>query len=118
MEIRLAADLQVDSIVDGEGVRTVIWTQGCPHKCPGCHNPGTHSFDEGALVSVDDVIAELKLLKNQDGITLSGGDPVCQSDACYEISKAAHELGMNVWCYTGYTYEMMLLNPKHKKLLE
>lgn len=118
MNIRLAADLQVDSIVDGEGVRTVVWTQGCPHQCPGCHNPSTHSFEGGEVVPVKEVIEELKSLKNQDGITLSGGDPVCQSDACYAISKAAHELGMDVWCYTGYTYEMMLLNPKHRRLLE
>lgn len=118
MKIRLAAYLQPDSIVDGEGVRTVLWTQGCPHACPGCHNPGTHDFDGGALVDVDEVIAELQKVKNQDGITLSGGDPVCQSDACYEISKAAHEMGLNVWCYTGFTYEQMLLNPKTKRLLE
>ena len=118
MKIRLAAYLQPDSIVDGEGVRTVLWTQGCPHACPGCHNPGTHDFDGGALVDVDEVIAELQKVKNQDGITLSGGDPVCQSDACYEISKAAHEMGLNVWCYTGFTYEQMLLNPKAKRLLE
>lgn len=118
MKIRLAAYLQPDSIVDGEGVRTVLWTQGCPHACPGCHNPGTHDFDGGTLVDVDEVIAELQKVKNQDGITLSGGDPVCQSDACYEISKAAHEMGLNVWCYTGFTYEQMLLNPKAKRLLE
>lgn len=118
MKIRLAAYLQPDSIVDGEGVRTVLWTQGCPHACPGCHNPGTHDFDGGALVDVDEVIAELQKVKNQDGITLSGGDPVCQSDACYEISKVAHEMGLNVWCYTGFTYEQMLLNPKAKRLLE
>ena len=118
MEIRLAADLQADSIVDGEGVRTVIWTQGCPHNCKGCHNPGTHDFNAGVLVDVEEVIEALKEIKHQDGITLSGGDPVCQSEACYEISKAAHEMGMNVWCYTGFTYEKMLQNPKHRKLLE
>ena len=118
MQIRLAADLQPDSIVDGEGVRTVLWTQGCPHNCKGCHNPGTHDFNAGELVDVADVIDALKEIKNQDGITLSGGDPVCQSDACYEISKVAHEMGLNVWCYTGFTYEKMLLNPKHRKLLE
>ena len=117
MKIRLAAYLQPDSIVDGEGVRTVIWTQGCPHKCPGCHNPDTHDFDGGALFEVSEVIDELKTIKNQDGITLSGGDPVCQAEACYEISKASHEIGLNVWCYTGYTYEVMLKNPKMKKLL-
>ena len=60
MEIRLAAYLQPDSIVDGEGVRTVVWTQGCPHHCPGCHNASTWDFDGGALVDVQDVISELK----------------------------------------------------------
>lgn len=118
MKIRLAADLQADSIVDGEGIRTVIWTQGCPHHCKGCHNPQTHDFHDGVEVDVTDVIRELKKIKGQDGITLSGGDPVCQSEACLEICKAAHTLGLNVWCYTGFTYEMMIRNSKHRKLLE
>ena len=55
MKIRLAADLQSDSIVDGLGIRTVIWTQGCSHNCPSCHNPETHSFKEGFLVSVEEI---------------------------------------------------------------
>ena len=118
MQIRLAADLQPDSVVDGEGIRTVLWTQGCPHACKGCHNPQTHSFNDGVLVDVEEVIEALSEIKHQDGLTLSGGDPVCQSEACYEISKAAHEMGMNVWCYTGFTYETMLQNPKHRRLLE
>ena len=118
MQIRLAADLQPDSVVDGEGIRTVLWTQGCPHACKGCHNPQTHSFNDGVLVDVEEVIEALSEIKHQDGLTLSGGDPVCQSEACYEISKAAHSMGMNVWCYTGFTYETMLQNPKHRKLLE
>ena len=105
MEIRLAADLQPDSIVDGEGIRTVVWTQGCPHNCKGCHNPGTHDFNGGFLMDVDEVIEELKNIEGQDGITLSGGDPLCQSDACIEICKAAKELGLNIWCYTGYVWE-------------
>lgn len=118
MKIRLAADLQTDSIVDGEGIRTVIWTQGCPHNCKGCHNPTTHDFNAGTLVDIDYVLDELEELKGQDGITLSGGDPVCQSEACTLISEKAHELGLNVWCYTGYTFEKMIMNPKQKKLLE
>lgn len=118
MEIRLAADLQPDSIVDGEGIRTVLWTQGCPHACPGCHNPDTHDFNGGALVDVNYIIEELKTFKNQDGITLSGGDPLCQPEACLMIAKAAHEMGLNVWCYTGFTYEKLILNPKTKALLE
>ena len=95
MKIRLAAELQPDSIVDGEGIRTVIWTQGCPHGCKGCHNPSTHDFDGGALVDVEEIIEELKQLKGQDGITLSGGDPVCQSGACIEICKV---LWYNIIC--------------------
>lgn len=81
MKIRLAADLQPDSVVDGEGIRTVIWTQGCPHKCRGCHNPSTHDFEDGLLVDVEEVKKELAKIKYQNGITFSGGDPLCQPEA-------------------------------------
>ena len=64
MKIRLAADLQTDSIVDGLGIRTVIWTQGCSHNCPGCHNPGTHDFKGGELVELEDVLDEIENLTN------------------------------------------------------
>lgn len=108
MKIRLASTLQIDSIVDGLGIRTVIWTQGCPHNCLGCHNPSTHSFDDGKLIDIEDIKEELNILSGQDGITFSGGDPMCQPAACYEIAKHAHKIGLNVWCYTGYTYEALL----------
>ena len=115
MKIRLAADLQTDSIVDGNGIRTVIWTQGCPHNCLGCHNPSTHSFSDGELVDVSDVLDRLDDLVFQDGITFSGGDPMCQPDACLEIAKYAKKLGLNIWCYTGYTFEQLLIMSKAKK---
>lgn len=118
MKIRLAADLQADSIVDGEGVRTVLWTQGCPHHCKGCHNPSTHDFAGGADVDVSYIIEELASIKGQNGITLSGGDPMCQSEACLEIAKAAHSMGLDVWCYTGFTYEAIIRNPKQLELLK
>ena len=118
MKIRLASTLQPDSIVDGEGIRTVIWTQGCPHHCPFCHNPQTHDFNAGELVDIDEIKKEIKALKGQDGITLSGGDPMAQPLECLELAKYAHELGMNVWCYTGYLYEDVLKNKKMKSLLE
>lgn len=108
MKIRLAGQIQSDSIVDGEGIRTVIWTQGCIHNCYGCHNPETHSFDGGFLTDTEEVIKILDKLKGQDGITLSGGDPMCQVEACLEIAKHAKEIGLNVWCYTGYTFEQLL----------
>ncbi|MDD2203133.1 MAG: anaerobic ribonucleoside-triphosphate reductase activating protein [Bacilli bacterium] len=112
MKIRLASELQYDSIVDGEGIRTVIWTQGCPHKCPGCHNPSTHDFAVGFSMDVDDVKKQISSYKNQDGITLSGGDPFSQPEACYEIASYAKKQGLNVWCYTGYTYEALLVMAK------
>lgn len=115
MEIRLAADLQTDSIVDGDGIRTVIWTQGCPHNCFGCHNPSTHSFDGGALVDIDLIKSEIDNLVFQDGITFSGGDPMCQPEACCEIAKYAKGKGLNIWCYTGYTFEQLLELGKKKK---
>lgn len=112
MKIRLAADLQSDSIVDGEGIRTVIWTQGCPHNCFGCHNTCTHDFDGGALIDIEEIKEKIKNLKIQDGLTFSGGDPMCQPEACLEIAKYARSLNMNIWCYTGYTYEQLLVLSK------
>lgn len=95
-----------ESIVDGEGIRYVIFTQGCPHHCSGCHNPSTHSFDDGKLVLIHELIADIRKNKNYiDGITLSGGEPFCQSDQCSIIAKEAHEMGLSVWCYTGYLFE-------------
>lgn len=119
MEIRLARDIQTDSIVDGEGIRTVIWTQGCIHNCKGCHNPDTHSFEKGFLIDINDIKKVLEKLEGQTGITFSGGDPMCQPNECTEIAKYAKKLGLNVWCYTGYTYERLLeLSKKDKSYKE
>lgn len=115
MKIRLAADLQKDSIVDGDGIRTVIWTQGCPHNCFGCHNPSTHDFNDGALFDIEEIKEKINDLVFQDGITFSGGDPMCQVDACLEIAKYAKTKGLNIWCYTGYTFEQLLEIGKKKK---
>ena len=122
MKIRLAAEIQTDSIVDGEGIRTVIWTQGCSHNCKGCHNPETHSFEGGFLVDIEDLEKQILNVKNQDGITLSGGDPMFQPEASAQIAKFCKENGLNVWCYTGFTFEELLKtsekNSKLRELLE
>lgn len=118
MKIRLAGDLQEDSIVDGEGIRTVIWTQGCSHNCKGCHNPETHSFSGGVEVELEEVKIRLNKIKNQQGITLSGGDPFFQAKACSELAKYAKSLGLDVWAYTGFLYEDLLKNKDMKELLE
>ena len=120
MEIRLAKkEIDRDSIVDGEGIRSVIWTQGCPHHCPGCHNPKTHSFDGGYLIPVDKLIQEIDTLEGQDGVTFSGGDPMMQPKACSIIAKHCHEKNLDVWCYTGYNYEDLLeMSKKNKDIMD
>ena len=108
-KIRLAVnEIQRDSIVDGEGIRSVIWTQGCPHHCPGCHNPETHSYQSGFLVDIETIKRKIDTLEGQDGITFSGGDPMEQALPCAELAKYCHEKNLNVWCYTGYTFEELL----------
>lgn len=123
LDVRLAMpEIQMDSIVDGEGIRSVIWFQGCSHNCKECHNPETHDFNAGYLKSVESVKEDIKKLEYQTGVTFSGGDPMMQVDALIELAKCVHECDMNVWCYTGFTYEelikMSLSNPKYREALE
>ena len=114
--IRLAADLQSDSIVDGPGLRTVIWTQGCGHHCAGCQNPQTWDFNGGGLVPVEEVIAAIDELECQSGITFSGGDPMYQPEACTKIAKYCKNKGYNIWVYTGFTFEQLLKMSKTKPI--
>lgn len=94
-----------ESIVDGPGFRFVIFTQGCPHHCPGCHNPQTHAFDGGELVEID-ALAE-KIFEDPiiTGVTFSGGEPFCQAEALAELAVILREHGMHIMTYTGYTWE-------------
>lgn len=106
MKIRLASFIS-DSIVDGEGIRSVIFTQGCPHNCPGCHNQKAIPFEGGSLLDVDDVIKEV-LHKDLGRITFSGGEPFVQAEALYYIAKELKSNGYNIWSYSGYTFEALL----------
>ena len=111
MEIRIAGTVD-DSIVDGPGIRYTVFTQGCPHHCPGCHNPKTHAQDGGYTVDTEKIVAQLRANPLLDGLTLSGGEPFEQPAACTELARQAHALGLNVWCYTGYTCEVLLTAKK------
>ena len=119
-KIRLSAPLQTDSIVDGDGLRCVLWTQGCLHNCPGCHNPNTHDLKGGYLEEVEEICHQLDQLCYHDGITLSGGEPFLQAKELLPIVKHARSLGMDVWAYTGYTIEELLAmkRPEINELLE
>lgn len=115
MKIRLADKIVFDSIVDGEGLRAVIYTQGCKHGCKECHNPQTWDFTKGILVEADEVIEEIAGNILNPYVTFSGGDPFEQPEACRYILLKLKELGKeNFWSYTGYLWEELTdKNSKH-----
>ena len=107
--VRLASpEIQSDSIVDGEGIRSVIWFQGCPHHCLECQNPETWAFDGGYEIKISDLKQQISELEFQAGVTFSGGDPMAQPEALAELAKCVKDNNMNVWCYTGYTFEELM----------
>lgn len=104
--IRLAGPIERDNIVNGPGLRAVIWTQGCRQRCPGCQNPETWSETAGQLVTIEDIKQQLRALKGQTGLTFCGGEPLLQADACRQIADwARQELGWSIWSFTGLIYE-------------
>lgn len=107
MLIRLAG-LVPESFVDGPGIRFTVFTQGCPHKCEGCHNPETHDFNTGRLADVDKVFE--RIIKNPlvKGVTFSGGEPFCQPEPLAYLAKLLKEKGYHVMSYSGYTFEELL----------
>ncbi|NMA75067.1 MAG: radical SAM protein [Bacteroidales bacterium] len=120
LQLRLA-HWQADSLVDGPGLRFTVFAQGCPHRCPGCHNPETHLPLGGSLISVMDLFKIYSQAKLQDGITLSGGEPFVQAEAMAALAHLVHQKGDSVVCYSGYTYEQLQkkaeVNPTVKSLL-
>lgn len=117
-ELRIAGCTN-DSIVDGPGLRYTIFTQGCPHNCKGCHNPGTHDANCGNLMNIETIVSEVKKNPLLDGITLSGGEPFAQAEVAGELAeKVKEELNLSVITYTGYLFENLLKEEKNKKLLE
>ena len=97
-----------ESIVDGPGIRYVIFVQGCPHGCEGCHNPQTHPFDGGYEADEAEIIAQIAENPLLKGVTMSGGEPFCQAAPLARIAKAVREMGKTVVTYSGYTYEQLI----------
>lgn len=117
MELRLFGTVN-DSIVDGPGIRYSIFTQGCFHNCPGCHNPKSHDLQGGYLVELDEIIKEIDENPLLDGITLSGGEPMLQVKPLIEVCKAVKQRNLNIVIYSGFTYEQIIDDFEKKSLLE
>ncbi|HBC27629.1 MAG TPA: anaerobic ribonucleoside-triphosphate reductase activating protein [Ruminococcaceae bacterium] len=94
-----------ESIVDGKGIRYVIFTQGCPHRCPGCQNPQTHDFAGGKPADTDAILREISQDPLLRGVTFSGGEPFCQPAPLAQLAREIHRRKLDVTVYTGYTLE-------------
>lgn len=116
MKIRIAGIVD-DSIVDGEGVRLTVFTQGCPHHCHGCHNPQTWNLDGGHEIDTEEIVEKLKENPLLSGITFSGGEPFLQPAPLTELAQAAHKLGLDVWSYTRFTLEELEKRTDAQQLL-
>ena len=112
--MRIAGTVQ-DSIVDGPGFRFVLFTQGCPHHCEGCQNPQTHDPAGGTEISTEEIVGQILSNPLTDGVTFSGGEPFEQAAECAVIARQAREQGLNVWTYTGYTFEQLAEKMKTDK---
>lgn len=107
MQIRISGTVN-DSIVDGPGFRFSIFTQGCPHLCAGCQNPQTHSMDGGKLIDTQELIEAIEANPLLKGVTLTGGEPLVQPLPLIEIAKWCHEHNLDVWAYSGYTFDEIM----------
>ena len=104
MELRVAG-ITRESVVDGPGLRLVVFVQGCPHHCPECHNPQTHDPSAGQLMDTSEIIRLVEQAHLIRGVTFSGGEPFLQTEALTQIAIAAKKLGLNIVTYTGFVFE-------------
>ena len=97
-----------DSIVDGPGIRATVFCQGCPHHCPGCHNPETWPFGCGRQMEETAVLEIIRANPLCRGVTFSGGEPFTQAEAFATLGKLLKADGYEVASYSGYTFEQLL----------
>lgn len=114
--MRVLSILQ-DSIVDGPGLRTVIFFAGCPHHCPGCHNPQSW-HPEGGLDWTETAIIQEVVENELADVTFSGGEPFLQSSELAQLAQKLKQSGKSIWCYTGYLYEQLIQDPNHLEMLK
>ena len=122
-KIRIAGVVR-ESFVDGPGIRFTVFCQGCPHHCVGCHNPATHDFNGGYECEIEKILDAVEKNPMLDGITFSGGEPLCQPEAFLELAREIRSRfpQLNIVIFTGYTYEELQQmwdgHPTLKELLD
>lgn len=112
------AGIVTDSIVDGPGIRTCVFCQGCPHHCQGCHNPETWDFGCGTAMEEERVIQIVRSNPLCRGVTFSGGEPFAQAEGFAKLARLLKDAGYEVASYSGYTFEQLLCGtPAQQELL-
>ena len=106
-----------DSIVDGPGIRTTVFAQGCPHRCPGCHNPETWEFGCGTQVPAEAVLETVRANPLCRGVTFSGGEPFAQAAEFAALARLLKEHGCEVASYSGYTFEELCSGTEEQREL-
>jgi len=105
-------------MVDGPGFRTAIYCAGCRHACPGCHNPQSWDFSGGHAMSTEQMMAVIEA-DPYANVTFTGGDPMYQPEGFTELAQAIRQRTQKtIWCYTGFTFETLITNPRQRQLLE
>ena len=113
------SSIVADSIVDGPGIRATVFCQGCPHHCPGCHNPDTWEFGCGTPMDEEAILEIIKSNPLCKGVTFSGGEPFAQAEGFARLGKMLKAAGYEVAAYSGYTFEQLLAGtPAQRALLE
>jgi len=112
------AGIVTDSIVDGPGIRTCVFCQGCPHHCPGCHNPETWEFGCGTPMEESRILEIVRSNPLCRGVTFSGGEPFAQAEGFARLARLLKGAGYEVASYSGYTFEQLLDGtPAQRQLL-
>jgi anaerobic ribonucleoside-triphosphate reductase activating protein len=111
--VRLAG-IAYESLVNGPGIRRVLFSQGCSHNCRECFNPETHSYNGGKEFHVDELVEDIRNNPMLKGVTFSGGDPLEQADKFAYIAGCVKQKGLSIWSYTGYTFEYIVENKAKK----
>ena len=115
--LRVAGVIE-ESIVDGPGIRFVLFLQGCRLHCPGCQNPQTWDFDGGTLVSAAEVLGRIKANPLVRGVTFSGGEPFEQAAAVLPLAEELKAQGYHLMAFTGYILEQLVQKPECRAFLE
>ena len=106
IELKIAGVID-ESIVDGPGIRYVVFVQGCPHHCEGCHNPQTHDFSGGQTADIPGILGEIDRDPMISGVTFSGGEPFCQARQLCALADEIKRRKKDLLIYSGYTYEQL-----------